>query len=174
MLKQFSESLRLHDNYGLHPSQLMIAGPTCGKTTLIKKYDSIFDSDQVVEEFFPSWFTRGKSGDFSEIEYQAVAWMIRTVSGHNRWWWITNMWGKTYLDVLLAGKSSRKVPFFYRADPQEIQDLMAARGSSVHDLKQLKSWVQAHEKYAKAVSDKVYVLGKGEFLSDYVKLGQNG
>lgn len=158
--------MRTMDAVPLLPTQLLIAGPTTGKTTLQKASSGLFDTDDLWEDgnFFKDWHEMPNSREVP------LAWIIRMLNGGNLNPWMTNIWGKEFLSILV--ESTKGVIFVYRDDPQAIFDIMHSRSSSKHmaeyTLDKLKGWVEAWQKFAPTVSNNVIVLQGGDYLSDFV------
>ena len=175
MNKRFKERIALADAYEFHPQYLLIAGPTCGKSTLIKKAKGlkINDTDDVIADFLPSWWTEHQMAP-NVANYQSVAWLMRFLNAGSDEMWVTNLWGKDFLATLFEKVKYRKVPFFYREDPLEIQEIFLKLGKKPTDIKTLTQWAADHAKFAHLVSDKVIPLKRGQFISDFVTPSSNG
>jgi hypothetical protein len=174
MNKYIKQALDQNDNIDLDGDFLLIAGPSSGKSTLIKKYPDmdIMDSDLVIESLAPSWWSNHEQSP-SDATYELLAYMIRAISAASRTLWLTNIWGKLYLDILVRHKRE-KIIFVYREDPVEIQSIFARLGKRPVELSTLKEWVASHKQFAHLVTKHVVALKNGQYLSDVVKPTSDG
>ena len=171
MKNYVKQAIGATDAYELHPSQLLIAGPTSGKTWLQSKHPGILDSDDVWNKwgFFKDWHDMPNSREIP------LAWIIRFLSHGNSEAWLTNIWGEDYLNVLL-GKQRKGLIMVYRNNPKLVKEIMDKRfGNDTemkqrYNLKRITGWVDAWNKYADRVTKDVIILKDDQYLADVVEL----
>jgi len=171
--KFVSDAIRYCDAYTLDPRFLLIGGPTVGKSHFLRNQNHsssrLQDTDLVWHDwgFFPNWH------DMPHEREIPLAWLIRFMTHGTRTGWVTNLWGKEYLNVLL-GSNRKGLIFVYRDDPHLILDIMKSRPGydKRFTLDKLKGWTDGYAKYAHLVSKHPIILGEGQFLSDVVRYDQ--
>ena len=164
--------------FGRDDQRLIFAGPTCGKTTLLKQVVEglVLDTDYIVSHLYRSWFEESlfkqyeKNAMFArnmELGSGFIAGLLLKVEPELLL--LTNMSNKSFAEGLKeAGFDSSESPIFFRHDPQEMIDLDVKRGGDL-TLPIAKRWVDGLEKFAKKGGN-VQWLENGEFLSDHVKV----
>lgn len=167
-------------NLVLPNSKLIHAGPTCGKTTLIKSYAKMkfWDTDNDLFSLCPDWtklslYSR-KNPTLVEQEFVNVVMRGVGLFCKNRISdplidvIFTNQWSNLFRSC--AGLEAKLPLSFFRYDSNEIVDFCKARApESKMNLHTAKHWVDSYIKHSSSVFDDAYLLGKGVFLGEVIK-----
>lgn len=154
-----------------------MAGPTCGKTTLIAKMNrggiAVTDTDVITEQLMPEFFrlkvwnmTGGVPKLIEKMRDIIVADEILRTQPKLV---LTNLWSKTFMDRLFSPIKGGKPASIYvfRASALEMTQLSKQRGSALSTGLTSK-WANSAERWAPTVFDHVLWLPEGVFLSDVI------
>lgn len=160
---------------------LLVAGPTSGKTFLIRLLQgrglTVADTDVITESLMPDYFRlkiwRHRDQTAMLVNHMRdiiCAWDLR-LNGSKLV--LTNLWSDTFLRQVLPPGKKKAWLYVMRANPLEITLLSKARGSALSTSLTSK-WVNAAEQRAERVFEHVLWLPEGVYLSDVVAANRDG
>lgn len=168
----------------LTKSGLLVAGPTSGKTTLIRdlrqKGIEVADTDEICDEIYP-WYHdlkpyRRDTPDAHWLGVLVRQGLGRVVFDRGYKTVVTNLWGSEFLDPALGVSANTGKGWIYigRANPLEITELSRTRGGSVIPTALTAKWTNSAERDSHKCFDHVLWLPKSVYLSQVVKLTPKG
>lgn len=184
-------SVRMKSQPKIRLNQLLVAGPTCGKTTLQHKAHglNIIDTDDLTNKLIPEWF-KDKLYTKSHLPLGRFAAKTRDLLiattlndmfcergrpriGVQKDLILANLWGPEFLKTLFGATK----PWLYvgRKSHEEITRLSILRGSPLSEGLTSK-WVASYTNHVPRVFTHHIWLPDGIYLSDVVKpvIGSNG
>jgi len=144
---------------------LIVAGPTCGKTTLAARLGAV-DTDDIISKAY-GWAKWRKMNDSAKAKAsETIAAIARAADGYI----FTNLWYPQFLRAL-NGANMGEV-YVYRDNPERVLELLTDRGSTWTrtQLDLIAGWISNADAQAGAVFSHVIVLQDDEYLDDVIYL----